>query len=169
MYRVTLTAEQLCELNRRCHDAATKPKTRDRLEMVRLSDAGWSVPRIAGHFRITESQARHWIKSFLSGGFDALESRKAPGPPRKLTGEILAELRRVVGQDGRTWTAPQVMQWLQEQHGLTVNRSWLCEVMNANGMRYKRTVRHVRHKQSPDQVQERKADLDTLKRGQKPG
>jgi len=60
------------------------------------------------------------------------------------------------------------MDWLKEQHGLTVNRSWLCEVMNQNGMSYKRTTRHVRHKQNPEQVQERKRDLDTLKKGQVP-
>lgn len=168
MYRATLTAEQSAELNRRCHDAATKPKTRDRLEMVRLSDAGWSVPRIALHFGITESRARHWVKAFLSGGFDALESRKAPGAVRKITPEVIASLRQVVGQDGRTWTAPQVMDWLQEQHGLSVNRSWICEVMNKNGMSYKRTTRHVRHKQTPEQVADRKADLLTLKGGQKP-
>jgi transposase len=168
MYRVTLTAEQSAELVRRCHDPATKPKTRDRLEMVRLSHAGWSVPRIARHFGLTESRARHWIKAFLSGGFDALESRVPPKPPRKLTPEIVRSLRETVGQDGRTWTAPQVLEWLKEQHGLIVNRSWLCEVMNQNGMRYKRTTRHVRHKQTPEQVEERRADLATLKRGRKP-
>jgi hypothetical protein len=46
MYRVSLTAEQLSALNRLCHDKDTKPKTRTRLEMVRLSDAGWAIPQI---------------------------------------------------------------------------------------------------------------------------
>jgi len=155
MYRVRLTADQVTELNRRCRDAATKPETRDRLEMVRLSDAGWSVPKIARHFQITESRARHWIKTSLAEGFDALESRTVPKLPHKLTPDILDSLRQVVGQDGRIWTAPQVMDWLKEHHCLTVNRSWLCEVMNANGMSYKRTMRHVWHKQKAEQVRDR--------------
>jgi transposase len=50
---------------------------------------------------------------------------------------------------------------------LSVNHTWLCEVMNQNGMSYKRTTRHVRHKQKPEQVAEKKADLETLKRGQR--
>ena len=94
----------------------------------------------------------------------------SPGPPRKLTNEILQSLREVVGQvgqDGRTWTAPQVLEWLQQEHGLTVNRTWLCEVMNQNGMSYKRTARTLQHKQKPEQVADRKADLETLKKGQK--
>ncbi len=168
MYRVSLTAEQLAQLNRRCHDPQTAPKTRDRLEMLRLANAGWSIPKIARHFCLTESRARHWVKTFLQSGFEALDNKKAPGPKRKLTPEIIEHLRQVVGQDGRTWTAPQVMQWLQQQYGLWVNRTWLCEVMNHNGMSYKRTTRHVRHKQTPEQVATKKADLETLKRGPRP-
>jgi transposase len=61
-----------------------------------------------------------------------------------------------------------VLEWLQEQYGLVVNRTWLCEVMNQNGMRYKRTTRTLRHKQKPEQVAVKRADLETLKRGQKP-
>ncbi len=167
MHRVILTAEQRAELNRRCHDPKTKPKTRDRLEMVRLAHTGWSIPTIAGHFNLTQSRVRHWIKAFLSGGFDALESKKAPGATPKLTVEILADLRRVTGQDGRTWTGPQVQQWLEETYRLTVNRTHLCEVLVRNGLSYKRTTRTVRHKQKPEQVADRKADLETLKRGQK--
>ena len=40
MYRITLTDEQRRELRERAHRAGLAPSTRDRLEMVRLSDAG---------------------------------------------------------------------------------------------------------------------------------
>jgi transposase len=168
MYRVHLTPEQLTELSRRCHDRATKPRTRDRLEMLRLAHAGWSIPKIAQHFSLTESRVRHWVKVFLAEGFDALDSAWGGGPPRKLSAPILDHLKQVVGQDGRTWTAPQVLEWLQENYALTVNRTWLCEVMNQNGLSYKRTSRTLRHKQNPEQVADRAADLATLKKGQKP-
>lgn len=168
MYRVSLTAEQVTQLNRLCRDPATKAPTRDRLEMLRLANVGWSIPKISRHFGLTESRVRHWVKAFLRDGFGALENKKAPGPKRKLTPEILAHLKQTVGQDGHTWAAPQVMEWLQEHYGLSVNRTWLCEVMNQNGMSYKRTTRTVRHKQTPEQVADKKASLDTLKKGQKP-
>jgi transposase len=139
--------------------------------MVRLSHAGWTIPQIAGHFQRTESRVRHWIKAFLSEGFDALDSKKAPGPPVKLTAEILAHLKQTLGQDGRTWTAPQVQawqEWLEHHYQLSVNRNWLSEVLVKNGLSYKRTTRTVRHKQKPEQVADRKADLETLKRGRTP-
>ena len=47
MYRITLTDDQRRDLRARTRQAGLAPRTRDRLEMVRLSDAGWSVPRSA--------------------------------------------------------------------------------------------------------------------------
>ena len=166
MYRVTLTDEQIADLNRRCHDSQTTPRTRDRLEMVRLAHAGWSIPKIARHFGRTESRARHWVKTFLAEGFDALEGKKAPGAAPRITEAILDEIKQQVGQDGRTWTAPQVVAWLQEKHGVSVHRNYLSGLLVKNGMSYKRTTRTVRHKQKPAQVAGKKADLDTLKKGQ---
>jgi transposase len=168
MYRVALTAEQAAELIRGRRDPKTKPRVRERLEMVRLSDKGWSIPQIAQHFDLTESRVRHWIKQFLAQGFDGLADRKGVGPKRRLTKEILEGLGQAVGQDGRTWTAVQVNDWLLEHHGFTMNRRYLSEVLGNNGLSYKRTTRTIRHKQKPEQVADRKADLETLKKGQKP-
>ena len=130
MYHAALTAEQLTELHRRCHDPATKPKTRTRLEMVRLSHAGWTIPHIAKHFQLTESRVRYWIKTFINEGFDALDSKRSPGPPVKLGATILTHIKLTVGQDGRTWTCAQVQEWLQENYQLCVNltRTQLLEL-----------------------------------------
>jgi len=49
MYRITLSDDQRADLRERTRQAGIAPSTRDRLEMVRLSDVGWSVPRIARH------------------------------------------------------------------------------------------------------------------------
>ena len=170
MYRVTLTDEQIAELNRRCRDTQTTPRTRDRLEMLRLAHAGWSIPKIARHFTMTESRVRHWVKTFLAEGFDALNGKKAPGAAPRITPAILNQIKQqVVGHDGRTWTAPQIVSWLQEQHGVSVHRNYLSGLLVKNGMRYKRTTRTVRHKQKPEQVTAKKADMETLKKGHRPG
>ena len=74
----------------------------------------------------------------------------------------------MTAQDGRTWTAGQVNQWLSEKHGFVLNERYLAEALRKSRLSYKRTTRTVRHKQKPEQVADRKADLETLKRGQKP-
>ena len=85
MYRITLTDEQRQELRARTRQAGLAPSTRDRLEMVRLSDAGWSVPRIARHLGQHEQTVRPWIKAFLAGGFDALPNKPRGGKVSALT------------------------------------------------------------------------------------
>ena len=68
MYRITLTDEQRQDLRQRPRQAGLAPSTRDRLEMVRLSEAGWSVPKIARHLGQHEQPVRAWIKACLAGG-----------------------------------------------------------------------------------------------------
>jgi len=58
MYRIALTDEQRQELRQRTRQAGLAPSIRDRLEMVRLADAGWSVPRIARHLGQHEQTVR---------------------------------------------------------------------------------------------------------------
>ncbi|MFO0953268.1 MAG: helix-turn-helix domain-containing protein [Isosphaeraceae bacterium] len=43
-------------------------KARDRIEMVALSDAGWSAPRIAEHLGYHPQTVRDAIRSFLARG-----------------------------------------------------------------------------------------------------
>jgi transposase len=137
--------------------------------MVRLANLGWSIPKIAQHLELTESRVRHWIKQFLAEGFEGLSDRKGAGPKRRLTKQVLEQIRQIVSQQGCTWTARQLNAWLLEQHGFSMNCRYLSEVLGKNGLSYKRTTRTVRHKQKPEQVADRKADLLTLKKGHRAG
>ena len=145
------------------------PRTRDRLEMVRLSDAGWSIPKIARHLNIDEQRVRHWIKAFLAGGFDALPDKPHPGQKSSLTPEILTALGEMLRQGGRTWTAGQVAQWVATEQGVRLSPVHLSRMLKRAKLSYKRTTRSLEHKQNPDQVQTKSADLQTLKKGHKPG
>jgi len=49
MYCIRLTEEQLQQLIERAHHKTTASKTHARLEMLCLSDKGWTVPKIAAH------------------------------------------------------------------------------------------------------------------------
>src|SRR5690348_531969 len=66
MYRITLTDEQRWDLQHRTPAPGLAAATRDRLAMIRLSDAGWRVPKIARHLGLHEQTVRAWIKVFLA-------------------------------------------------------------------------------------------------------
>ena len=165
MYRIHLTEEQRDELQRRTRHPKVMPRTRDRLEMVRLSDAGWSIPKIAQHLRISEKRVRYWIKQFLAGGFDALPDQPHVGQQSRLTPALVAALQQEVEHSQRSWTAAQMADWLAEQHGVRLTPNHLARRLKRVRYSYKRTERGVKHKQTPEQVAERQADLETAEKG----
>jgi transposase len=158
MYRVRLTDAQRDELQCRAHEPGVMPRTRDRLEMVRLSDAGFSIPQIARHLRISEKRVRHYIKAFLADGFGALPDRPHPGQPSALTAAILDALREELRQGERTWTAAQIAAWVEKQFGVRLGADWLSQRLKRARIAYKRTSRSVKHKQKPEEVAAQKEE-----------
>jgi transposase len=166
MYRITLTDEQRHELRTRTRQAGLAPSTRDRLEMVRLADAGWSVPRIARHLGQHEHTVRPWIKAFLAGGFDALPNKPRGGKGSALTAAMLESVRAEVARGERTWTAAQVADWVAERHGVRLSADRVRIHLRRAKISWQRTSRTLRHKQDPDEVAARAAVLaDRAKKG----
>jgi transposase len=158
---VYLSDEQRQELQRRAHEPGVRPRTRDRLEMVRLSDAGLSVPQIARHLHIGEKTVRTWIGVFLESGFDALPYLPPTGRTSHLTPAIRERLRQEFDKANRTWTAQQVVHWIAEQFGVRVSVSHLRRFLRRWKLSYKRTARSVKHKQKPEEVAAKKTELAT--------
>lgn len=168
MYRVILTEVQREELRQRTRDAKTMPRTRDRLEMVRLSDAGWSIPKIAAHLGISEARTRHWIKAFLLGGFDTLPDQPHVGQTSSLSPEMIEAVKAELQKGDRTWTAAQIADWIEAAFRLRLSGDHLGRRLNAAGIVWKRTSRSVRHKQKPDEVEAKRSELKTLEKGATP-
>jgi transposase len=164
MYRVTLTNEQRQELQRRTRQVGIAPSTRDRLEMVRLSDAGWSVPKIARHLGLHEQTVRAWIKAFISRGFDALTNKPRGGDTSELTPVMLEAVRAEVAKGTRTWSAGEIADWVANQHGLRISPGRMRVHLKRAKLSYQRTSRSLKHKQQPEEVAERKAELEALEK-----
>jgi transposase len=159
MYRIALTDKQRQEVRERTRQKGLAPSTRDRLEMVRLSDAGWSVPRIACHLGQHEQTVRLWIKAFLTGGFDALPNKPRGGKQSALTAAMLESVRAEVAKGGRTWTAAQLADWIAEHHGVRLSADRLRRHLRRAKISWQRTSRTLRHKQDPQEVAQHGAAL----------
>jgi transposase len=169
LYCVHLTEEQRTELQRRTRDPKILPRTRDRLEMVRLSDAGFSIPRIARLLSFHEATVRCWIKRFLAEGFDGLPDQPHVGQTSQLTPVLLNALREELSRTARTWTAGQLADWLATHHGLRLTPDHLGFLLRRTGLSYKRTERSLKHKQDPAAVQQKREALQELEKGARPG
>ncbi len=166
MYRITLTDDQRQELRQRTRQAGIAPSLRDRLEMVRLSDAGWSVPTIARHLGQHEQTVRAWIKAFLTGGFAALPNKPRGGDTSDVTPAMLEAARAEVAKGTRIWSASEVADWIAQHHGVRISPGRMRVHLKRAKLSYQRTSRSLHHKQKPEDVAERKRQLDELeKRG----
>ncbi len=165
--RVTLTPDQLDDLNERARSRDLTPRERERLEMIRLSHLGLTIPQIATHLDRHQQTVRRIIRGFLDVGFAILPDQPRPGRPATLTEDVLAAVEQRLDADaaaGRTWTAPQLAAWLHDEYGISITPGWLSDRLKARRFRWKRTQQSVRHKQrDPDLHAAKEAELEVLK------
>jgi transposase len=164
--RVHLTPEQREELNQRARARTLAPRLRDRLEMVRLSDLGQTIPQIAQMLGQHEQTVRKYLKAFLVDGFAALPDRPIPGRPptiRRADLDALGQLLDVAAARGETWTAPRLRHWLATERGVHISSDRLGVLLRRERLRWKRTKHSVRHKQKDPALQDAaKAHLESL-------
>lgn len=162
MYRITLSDEQRQDLRQRTRQVGLAPSLRDRLEMVRLSDTGWSVPRIAHYLGQHEQTVRAWIKAFLAAGFDALPNKPRGGKQSALTPAMLDAVRSELAKGTRTWSAAQLADWIAEHQGVRLSADRVRFHLKRAKITWQRTSRSLKHKQDPAEVAERQAVLTEL-------
>lgn len=161
MIRVTVTDAERAAVRAVRHDPTIRPSERDRVEMVLLSDAGWTVPRIAGHLACHPATVRGVLKRFRADGPASLR-RSPPGPPPD-TGRrerVAAALGALLDED-RTWTAAQLATALAARHDIALSvrqtRKYLGRIAA-----WRRTVRSLRHKQDPAKAERAAQTLERL-------
>jgi putative transposase len=162
MIRVQLTETERAAVQALRRDKELAPAERDRVEMVLLSDAGWSAPRIAGHLGYCAAAVRATLKRFGAAGTAGLR-RGRPGPPKDAArrARVTAALDRLLDQD-RTWTAARLAAALGEE-GIALGTRQTRTDLVAMGARWRRVQRTLRHQQDPERVERAERVLASLK------
>ena len=164
--RVNLTSEQRDELNWRSRQRVLAPRTRERLEMIRLSDLGHTVPQSAASLGRHEQTVRAVLKASEADGFAALADAKRSGRPATLLPEHLQALEQLLDESalkGQAWSLPLMVEWLKTRFGISISTERLSVLLKKRKFRWKRTQRSLRHKQTdPDLQAAKEADLELL-------
>jgi putative transposase len=161
MLRIHLTDSQRSDLQalRRSDLPAV---ARDRLEMVLLSDAGWSPPRIAAHLGRHPHTVRAALKGFGGRGTKAFyPDAPGPDPDHDRRARVAGRLAELLGQD-RTWTSRQLADALGPDVGIGHRQTRRYLALLKAG--YRRTAQTVGHKQDPKKVGRAEVVLAGLKK-----
>lgn len=159
MLRTSLSDSQQVELQtlRRTDLPAV---SRDRLEMVLMSSAGWSPPKIARHLGRHPHTVRAALKGYAARGTAAFyPDAPGPDPDYDRRTAVTGRLSALLGQD-RTWTARQLADALDAGIGHRQTRRYLA-LLKAG---YRRTAQTVGHKQDPKKAERAGVVLSTLKK-----
>jgi transposase len=135
---------------------------RDRLEMLFLSEAGWSPPRIAGHLGRYPQTVRNFLHDFQSRGAAALYPCKpGPGPDAARRERVASRLKGLLEQD-RTWSSGQLAEALRP-HGVELGGRQVRRYLKLLKAGYRRTASTLEHKQGPRKVARAEGTLSSLK------
>ncbi len=165
MLRISPTDSQRSELQalRRTDLPAA---ARDRLEVVLMSAAGWSPPRIAGHLGRHPHTVRAALKGYATRGTAAFyPDAPGPDPDHARRAQVTGQLAELLGQD-RTWTSRQLADALGPdlRIGHRQTRRYLA-LLKAG---YRRTAQPVAHKQDPAKVERAGRVLASLEKKWRP-
>ena len=168
MLRITLTPDQRAAAQATRRDPILTPLERDRVAMILLSAEGWSPPAIAQHLDYHAATIRHALKAYLARGLAGLwHQRPGPPPDTARREQVTRALDRLLDQP-RTWTAAQLAHALQEE-GIRLSTRQTRRYLRGMGAKWRRTVRSLRHKQDPAQVERAKGILAMLGKGRPRG
>jgi len=168
MLRITLTPDQRAAAQAARRDPTLNPLERDRVEMVLLSAGGWRPPAIAQHLGYHAATVRAALKAYTAHGLAGLRHQR-PGPPPDTARreQVTTALDRLLDQP-RTWTAAQLAQALHAA-GIRLSTRQTRRYLQGMGAKWRRTVRSLRHKQDPAQVERAKGVLAMLGKGRPRG
>ena len=152
------TRDELQALRRK----ALPPKVRDRIEMVTLSDAGWSPPRVAAHLGCHPQTVRDALRAFAARGTAALYPlRSGPAPDVERRDLVAGALRGLLAEE-RTWTSRQLSEALAAR-GIALGPRQVRRHLKRLGAGYRRTASTLKHKQDPAKAKRAGRVLANLK------
>lgn len=141
--RVVLTAEQRHVLTGLTHDPATPGRVAQRARIVLLAARRRSLAAIAHDVGMSTSSVHTWLTRFLQDGVAGLVVLPRTGPQplydaaaREFIANVARRSPTAVGLPDAAWTLDLLRTYLRAQHGFTVSRSCLHELLRAGAINW---------------------------------
>ena len=166
MHRVRLEPEERDRARSLSRSSDLSARARERLEMLLLSDGGWSPPRIGRHFDRHPDTVRRLVKDYQARSRAALHAESpGPEPDSERRAEVELALDKLLGED-RTWTSRQLAAALSGE-GVQLSARQVRRYLQRLEAGYKRTVNTLEHKRDPEKVEHARRILERLKGGRR--
>ena len=161
---IRLTEEEDARLREVEQDPYLKPKVRLRAQVLRLSNRGSNMEKIASYTGRSAASVARDLERWSERGLEGLADGTAPGNPPRITGAMKEYMQERLSEE-RTWNATQLAEALEVEFGLMVTPEAVRQHLLSMGYSWKRT-RYVPNKEpDPEQEREARKELEGLKKG----
>ena len=140
-----MTAEEERALRALAQSRTAQARWRDRARICWLSHHGQRVAAITAALGIADGTVRLWITRFNAEGLDGLRDRRRGGRPATYTADQVGELIAAsltdpqdLGLPFGSWTLDRLAAYLNEQKGIAMQRSRIGEILQAEGLRWRK-------------------------------
>lgn len=133
----------------------SKQRDHGMMEKRRLKAAGYfeqgkGASEVAQLLKVRRQSAHAWLRRWQEGGVEALRSKGAAGPKRKLSAQQQAKLEAAVlagpqahGYATAVWTLPRVAKLIEQQTGRRYHPGHVWRVLRALGFSCQQPTRRA--------------------------
>ncbi len=151
-----LSPEEAEEIGRLRRSRTAPARLVERARIVGLAQQGERVPTIADVLGVSVPVVRRWVERFnaqgVAGLADAPRSGRPAAYPPDAVGDLIATSLTNpddLGLPFGSWTLDRLAAYLAEEKGITMKRSRISEILQAEGLRWRQQERWFGERPDP--------------------
>jgi transposase len=152
-----LTEEEGAALHALAHSRTAEARLRDRARICWLAHEGKPVAAIQAACGVADGTVRLWVGRFNAAGIAGLRDRRRGGRPPTYTAEQVGEVVAAsltppqdLGLPFATWTLDRLAAYLAETRSIPIKRSRIGEILQDEGLRWRRQEAWFGERPDPD-------------------
>jgi transposase len=157
-----VTDAERAAIKRLAHSRTAPARAVERAQVVQAALEGKPVEEIAGQLQLARNTVYLWLHRFAEQGLAGLEDHPRGGRPPTYTREQMGQIVATALTNPQTlhlpfqsWTLDRLVSYLSEQHGITMQRSRLGEVLLCEGLRWRKHETWFGERVDPEFAQKR--------------
>lgn len=157
-----LTEEEARVIPKLARSQTASARLVQRGQIIQLASQGKTIPEIAAALRCTSSVVRKWFKRFGEQGLAGLNDAPRSGAPSRYTAEskalVVATARTRPSELGlaySSWTFERLAAYLQEQQGVQMKKTRIFEILQDEGLRWRKQETWFGARLDPEFTQKR--------------
>ena len=125
MYKITLTSSEKKLLSSKISETSNTWLLK-RYQCIMMRSDSLSNEQISSYLHVDVNTLTNWVKMYLDGGFSKLETFNLSNRRKSKLEDLKEEIKKqVLDEDKIIGSMNQLSSWLNKEHNLSIEESWL--------------------------------------------